>query len=168
MSSASHAYTFAMAIRALREEDRGLLRRATLANMNWIGPRFTFDDVDESEELTHYFRTFPRGRDFGLVDNEGGTVRAVAWLVFLPVESPGYGFVDTDTPELSITTFEGFRGKGIGSDLLAQLIASAKARGLRALSLSVEDGNRARHLYQRVGFTVAGRNGGSDTMLLTL
>jgi hypothetical protein len=31
-----------------------------------------------------------------------------------------------------------------------------------------EDGNRARHLYQRPGFEVVGRNGGSDTMLLNL
>ena len=37
-----------------------------------------------------------------------------------------------------------------------------------AVSLSVEDGNRARALYERAGFTVVGRNGGSDTMLLAL
>lgn len=136
--------------------------------MNWSSPRFTFDDVDASDEINHYFLNFPSGDDFGLADFEANTVRAVAWLVFLPADSPGYGFVDTDTPELSITTFDGFRGDGVGTELLVELIASARARGLRTMSLSVEDGNRARHLYERMGFTVVGRNGGSDTMLLKL
>lgn len=37
------------------------------------------------------------------------------------------------------------------------------------MSLSVEDGNAAaRGLYERHGFVVVGRNGGSDTMLRTL
>ncbi len=48
------------------------------------------------------------------------------------------------------------------------LIALASARGLRAISLSVEDGNRARVLYERLGFRKVGRNGGSDTLLLGL
>ncbi len=157
-----------MPIRELNDTDRQLLRRATLANMNWAGPRFTLDDVDASEELSHYFSSFPRGRDFGLADFEDDTARAVAWLVFLPAESPGYGFVDVDTPELSITTFDEFRGRGIGTALLGTLLSSARARGIRAVSLSVEDGNPARRLYERVGFTVVGRNGGSDTMLLRL
>lgn len=76
--------------------------------------------------------------------------------------------VDADIPELSITTFDGFRGLGIGTALLAQLIEAAKAAGLSGISLSVEDGNRARGLYERAGFEVVGRNGGSDTMLLKL
>jgi len=32
----------------------------------------------------------------------------------------------------------------------------------------VEDGNRARALYERLGFRKIGRNGGSDTLLLEL
>jgi GNAT superfamily N-acetyltransferase len=52
--------------------------------------------------------------------------------------------------------------------VLEHLIDDARARGRKAISLGVEDGNRARHLYERAGFTVVGRNGGSDTMLLKL
>ena len=154
--------------RRLVGADQDLLRAATLANMNWSGPRFTFDDVDEAADIVHYFRDFPGERDFGLVDVDGATPRAVTWLVFLPADRPGYGFVDADIPELSITTFNGFRGLGIGTALLAQLIEAAKGVGLSGISLSVEDGNRARHLYERMGFEVVGRNGGSDTMLLKL
>lgn len=153
-------------IRLLTDADRPLLRQATLANMNWSGRHFTAADVDASDEINHYFRTFPSARDLGVADVEGETVRGVAWLVFLPVENPGYGFVDADIPELSITTFEGFRGQGVGTALLIALLTFARARGVHAVSLSVEDGNGARRLYERAGFVVVGRNGGSDTMLL--
>ncbi|MFE4078172.1 GNAT family N-acetyltransferase [Paenarthrobacter sp. YIM B13468] len=152
----------------LSADDRPLLRQATLANMNWNTSRFTYEDVDNSDELSHYFRHFPGDRDFGILDQATGRVRSVAWLVFLPESDPGYGFVNADTPELSITAFDGFRGQGIGSAVLGELIDIAKSRGVNAISLSVEDGNPARRLYERRGFQVVGRNGGSDTMLLSL
>lgn len=157
-----------MTIRPLSSADRPLLREATLANMNWNGVNFTFHDVDAVREISHYFTNFPSGRDFGLAHDDGDVVRAVAWLVFLPVEDPGYGFVDADTPELSITTFAGSRGQGIGSALLSKLISEARRRNLTGISLSVEDGNDARRIYERTGFEVVGRNGGSDTMFLSL
>lgn len=157
-----------MTVRFLSSADRPLLREATLANMNWSGPRFTFDDVDAAHEISHYFSTFPSGRDFGLAHHNGDIVNAVAWLVFLPAEDPGYGFVDPETPELSLTTFAGSRGQGIGSALLQQLIAEARRRRISGISLSVEDGNAARRIYERAGFHVVGRNGGSETMYLSL
>jgi ribosomal protein S18 acetylase RimI-like enzyme len=157
-----------MTIRALSAADRPLLREATLANMNWNGPRFTFEDVDAAPDISHYFTSFPTGRDVGLAYEDGDGVKAVAWLVFLPATSPGYGFVDADTPELCITTFDGSRGRGIGSALLAELISQARSRGLGRISLSVEDGNPSRRLYERAGFEVVGRNQGSDTMFLAL
>ncbi|QYH35150.1 GNAT family N-acetyltransferase [Salinibacterium sp. M195] len=157
-----------MSIRQLKEFDRPLLREATLANMNWCGPRFSFADLDRSDELAHYYADFPTGNDFGMLDETGGNVRAVAWLVFFSAEHPGYGFVEEIIPELSITTFDGFRGRGIGARLLRELIAAASERGIPGISLSVEDGNRARSLYSRLGFQVVGRSGDSDTMLLRL
>lgn len=157
-----------MTIRPLSAADRALLRDATLANVNWDEPRFTVDDVDGSHELSHYFTSFPSGCDLGLADNDGDAVRAVAWLVFLPAEDPGYGFVDANIPELSITTFEGYRGQGIGSALLSELINRARSRGIPGISLSVADGNAARRLYDRAGFKIVGRSGSSDTMLLAL
>jgi ribosomal protein S18 acetylase RimI-like enzyme len=157
-----------MTTRRLTVADRGLLRDATLANMNWSGDRFTLADIEMAPDIAHYFDGFPGQRDFGLGDFDGSTARAVAWLVFLPAEHPGYGWEDADTPELSVTTFQGFRGRGVGTALLQRLFDEARARDVRAISLSVEDGNRARHLYERLGFEVVGRNGGSDTMLLNL
>ena len=58
-------------------------------------------------------------------------------------------------------------GRGIGTALLTALLAMADARGCRAVTLSVEDGNAARRLYERSGFVRVGRNGGSDTLVRT-
>lgn len=157
-----------MTIRPLSSADRPLLREATLANMNWNGEKFTFHDVDAAHAISHYFTNFPSGRDFGLAHHDEDVIRAVAWLVFLPVEDPGYGFVDEETPELSIMTFTGSRGQGIGSTLLSEIINEARRRDITGISLSVEDGNDARRIYERAGFDVVGRNGSSDTMFLSL
>lgn len=157
-----------MTVRPLTSADRPLLRRATLVNINWSGSRLTVDDVDRSPELAHYFWHFPGDRDLGIVDEEGGVVRGLAWLTFFTETDPGYGFVAPDVPELSITTFDEFRRQGVGAALLSRLLGEAEARGIAAVSLSVEDGNGARRLYERVGFRVVGRTGGSDTMRVEL
>ena len=73
-----------------------------------------------------------------------------------------------DVPELTIGVLAGHRGSGSGTSLMEELIVQGSSRGLRAISLSVEDGNRARLLYERLGFLKVGRNGGSDTLLLEL
>ena len=47
--------------------------------------------------------------------------------------------------------------------LLAALLDQAKASGYPAISLSVDRDNRARHLYERSGFTDAGVSSDQDT-----
>lgn len=157
-----------MLFRPLTASDRPLLREATLANMNWSGPRFGFADMDAAPELSHYFTRFPGDGDFGFAAVVDGGDAGVGWAVLLPADDPGYGFVDAETPELSLTTFERYRGGGVGTALLTALIGEARRRSLPGVSLSVEDANPARRLYERVGFEVAGRNGGSDTLALRL
>jgi ribosomal protein S18 acetylase RimI-like enzyme len=86
--------------------------------------------------------------------------------VSLASADPGYGYVSDDIPELSLTVFEHYRRRGFGRALLAQVMEEAERRGFSALSLSVEDGNPSRGLYESAGFRIVGRNGASDTMLL--
>lgn len=157
-----------MRLRALGDDDRALLRDACLINMNWVEARFSLEDLDGRPELAHYYTEFDASRDFGFAAVEGDAVLAIAWVVFLPADDPGYGFVDDDVPELSITTFEGYRGRGLGAAVLDAVAEEARRRRVPGISLSVEDGNRARHLYERAGFRVVGRNGNADTMLLRL
>jgi ribosomal protein S18 acetylase RimI-like enzyme len=51
-----------------------------------------------------------------------------------------------------------FRGRGIGTKLLRELMAEADASG-RKLSIHVEVNNPARALYDRLGFRPAGEHG---------
>ncbi|WP_326608754.1 GNAT family N-acetyltransferase [Streptomyces sp. NBC_01800] len=88
----------------------------------------------------------------------------------MPEDEPGYGFVAPDVPELTLGVLPGQRGCGHGRALMEALIRAAGERpaSVDRLSLSVEDGNPAVHLYTSLGFTRVGRNGGSDTMLLDI
>ncbi|MFG3345936.1 GNAT family N-acetyltransferase [Streptomyces sp. NPDC048018] len=48
----------------------------------------------------------------------------------------------------------GPEGAGLGSVLLRRVLADAAARGLREIELVVSEGNPARSLYERLGFTL--------------
>lgn len=155
--------------RALDDGDRDVLARATLGNVNWSGSRFTLEDVLRTPELAHYFTPWPADRDFGLVvEDPAGTAIAVTWLRHLPADDPGYGFVDESTPELSIWVAPTHRGRGLGAHLLVTLLHEARSRGIGAVSLSVESGNPARALYEKLGFVAAGAELDASTLLLRL
>jgi ribosomal protein S18 acetylase RimI-like enzyme len=51
-----------------------------------------------------------------------------------------------------------FRGRGIGTALIEELIAEARASG-RSVSIHVEMQNPARSLYERLGFVPVGEHG---------
>ncbi|MFD0526294.1 GNAT family N-acetyltransferase [Kitasatospora arboriphila] len=91
-----------------------------------------------------------------------------AWARHLPESEPGYGFVAADVPELTLGLLPEHRGRGHGRALMEALIRAAAERPVPVarLSLSVEDGNPAVHLYTALGFTRVGRSGNSDTMVL--
>jgi ribosomal protein S18 acetylase RimI-like enzyme len=157
-------------IREATAEDLGVLRAAGLEAMNWTGEvRFTLEQSMSTPELSHYLDGWPRPGDFGVVaETTDGRHVGAAWCRIFTSEDAGYGFVAPNIPELTIGVLAGHRGTGAGTALMERLIGQGSARGLRAISLSVEDGNRARLLYERLGFRKVGRNGGSDTLLLEL
>lgn len=141
-----------MALRALEDGDGLLLRLATWFNLNWSGNRFTLARLDADPHLAGYYRTRP---EFGVVSTHDAQATGVVWTTLFPPEAPGYGFVRPDVPELSLCVLPGYRGAGLGTDLLGAAVAEARRRSLPALSLSVEEGNPARRLYDRLGFLPA-------------
>ncbi len=165
-----------MLLRQATAEDTPALTAALLEAVNWDGQaRFTVEQLLADPRLAHYVTDWPRPSDFGTVATDDGAGRGgdgevlgAGWCRLLDATDPGYGYLADDIPEVTIGVAPAHRGRGVGSALLAALIEQARARGHRAISLSVEDGNRARALYERVGFTAVGRNGGSDTMRLHL
>jgi GNAT superfamily N-acetyltransferase len=132
-----------------------------------VAQRFTPEAVDGEPQLAHYFTQWPGADDFGFVAELDGDAVGVVWLTFFTAADPGYGYTSDDVPELGIWVRDGHRGTGVGSRLMAAAVKQARARGLPGISLSVEEGNPARHLYERLGFRpVDGRPAG--TLLLRL
>jgi [ribosomal protein S18]-alanine N-acetyltransferase len=59
---------------------------------------------------------------------------------------------------LSIAVDPSHRGRGLSRELLLTHLGHLAARGVRSVLLEVEENNRpARQLYDRAGFTIAGR-----------
>lgn len=86
-----------------------------------------------------------------------------AWLRCFGEGNKGYGYIDAETPELSIALLPTHRGKGIGTALLSALLVTAQTR-CRAVCLSVSLDNPAARLYQRLGFEVVSRDATSLIM----
>lgn len=76
---------------------------------------------------------------------------------------------DADEPELVIFVDEAYQGRGIGSELMHQLIAYAAAHDHTALQLFVEQRNEtAIAVYRNTSFDIAGEQFGTIAMRLSL
>jgi ribosomal protein S18 acetylase RimI-like enzyme len=62
------------------------------------------------------------------------------------------GWVGPTIALLDLCVEEGYRGRGIGTALLAKVAEFAKSRHSVMIELTMRTGNRAAHLYERVGF----------------
>ena len=83
---------------------------------------------------------------------DDGRRLGAAWYRLFSEAEPGFGFVDAETPEISIAVVPASRGRGIGTALLAALVELGRDEGFHALSLSVSPENPAVRLYERAGF----------------
>jgi GNAT superfamily N-acetyltransferase len=82
-------------------------------------------------------------------------------VVMVEGEPAGRLYVDRGEEEIllvDVALLPGFRGRGIGSAVLRQVIAEADAAG-KVLSIHVEKANRARVLYVRHGFAEVADHG---------
>ena len=69
-----------------------------------------------------------------------------------------YGHVDDDTPSLAISLYEEYRGKGIGTQIMAKMLGLLKKQGFKRASLAVLKANYAVKIYERVGFQTVDEN----------
>ena len=89
-----------------------------------------------------------------------------AWYRLFPANAPGFGFVDEETPELTIAVVPSRRGSGLGGELLTALLDRAREEGHEAISLSAERGMTK--LYERHGFRAVEEKDGTVTMKVDL
>jgi ribosomal protein S18 acetylase RimI-like enzyme len=126
--------------------------------------------VPESGEppVQRYVERWGRPGDTALIAIQDFQRVGAAWFRLFKADDPGYGFVDEQTPELSIAIVPSKRGTGLGSELLDALLNRARADGYHAISLSVEKDNPAAALYERHGFERVGEDDGAWTMRASL
>src|SRR5688572_26890228 len=76
-------------------------------------------DVVQLPELARYVRGWSDDPDdLGVIAVESGRPIGAAWLRRLTGANRGYGYVDDETPELSIAVRPEYRGRGVGTRLL--------------------------------------------------
>jgi ribosomal protein S18 acetylase RimI-like enzyme len=81
-------------------------------------------------------------------------------------EPAGRLYVDTGPDEtriVDIALLPEFRGRGVGGGLVREIIAAGEARGA-SVTIHVERENRARSLYERLGFEPVSTTGVYDLL----
>lgn len=111
--------------------------------------------VVEYPELRLYVENFgAQADDHCLVAVTEGNVVGMVWSRIME----DYGHVDAATPSLAIAVLRAYRGRGIGTRLLAAMLKVLGDCGYRRTSLSVQKQNPARRLYRRLGYDVLCEN----------
>ncbi len=120
--------------------------------------------LDADIPQTRYVDNWGRAGDVVMIAHETGNRVGAAWFRLFRASEPGYGFVDEQTPELSIAVVPSRRGHGVGRELLDALVDKAHAAGHTQVSLSVEKDSPAVEFYERHGFDRVGESQGGLVM----
>jgi len=121
--------------------------------------------LDADIPLTRYTDNWGRAGDVAMIAHETGNRVGAAWFRLFRAGEPGYGFVDEQTPELSISVVPSRRRHGVGQELLDALIDKAREEGHEQVSLSVEKDSPAVAFYERNGFAATGESQGGLVMV---
>ena len=122
----------------------------------------------EEASLWRYVVGWGRPGDAAVIALDEGFPVGAAWYRLFKRDEPGFGFIDEQTPEVSIAVVPSRRGQGFGGRLLAALIELAREQGYPALSLSVAADSRAVEVFERAGFRRSTEEDGTWTMRLDL
>lgn len=103
------------------------------------------------EELMVYLYAFGRGKaDFALVAEMDGKIVGAVWTRIMH----DYGHVDDETPSFAISLYKEYRGQGIGTRLMQEMLQVLKSKGFKRASLSVQKANYAVRMYEKLGFQI--------------
>ena len=122
-------------------------------------PPKTIINTPELQEYVVDFGT--REHDKAFAAEIEGMIAGAAWVRIMH----DYGHIDDDTPSLAIAVRKAYRGLGIGTAMLKELLAALKSEGYAKVSLSVQKENYAVKMYQKVGFRVLKETGEEYIMI---
>lgn len=89
--------------------------------------------------------------DFALAAEIEGKIVGAVWARIIN----DYGHIDSQTPSLAISLYPEYRGYGIGTTMMEEILALLKSHGYSRVSLSVQKANYAAQMYRKIGFKIA-------------
>ncbi len=108
-----------------------------------------------SPELQVYVEHFGELKDdWGLAAEVDGKIVGAVWTRIMN----DYGHIDDETPSLAISLYKEYRGLGIGTTMMKEILALLKSHGYSRVSLSVQKANYAAKIYLKIGFEIIREN----------
>ncbi len=106
-------------------------------------------------ELQVYVSDFGKEKDdICFVAEVESTVIGAVWVRVMD----DYGHVADGVPSFAISLYKEYRGYGIGTELMKQMLGELKRCGYKQTSLAVQKANYAVKMYKNVGFEIVGEN----------
>ena len=153
-------------LRKLRKDETALLREF-LYEAIFIPEGMEAPDrsIIDQPELAIYYDGFGQGKaDNCIVAEVGGSVVGAVWTRIMN----DYGHVDDETPSFAISLYEEYRGKGIGTMMMRQMLELLQEQGYEKASLAVQKANYAVKMYENVGFKTVDESDEEYIMLCEL
>ncbi|MDD1622485.1 MAG: GNAT family N-acetyltransferase [Methylococcaceae bacterium] len=142
-----------MNLRAANSEDEAFLWEAQYHAALLDSKQDPTAVVQGDPILARYVEGWGRIGDIGIIAEHDNKPVGAAWCRLFRKETPGWGWIDEEIPEISVAVLPEFRQKGIGTSLLTRLLEIA-GQNYKAVSLAVRSTNPAFRLYLRLGFRV--------------
>lgn len=112
-------------------------------------------DIIASPELQIYVERFGTLKDdFALAAEIKGKIAGAVWVRIIN----DYGHIDDETPSLAISLYKEYRGQGIGTNMMKEMLSLLKTHGYKRVSLSVQKANYAAEMYRKIGFEIVREN----------
>lgn len=122
-------------------------------------------EIIEQPELKLYYEGFGTGRaDYCIVADDEGKVVGAVWTRIMN----DYGHIDDETPSFAISLYKEYRGQGIGTKLMEEMLDFLKEKGYERASLAVQKANYAVKMYKNVGFKTVDENAEEYIMVCEL
>ena len=153
-------------LRKLRKDETGILREFLYESI-FIpeGEEAPDRSIIDQPELAIYYDGFGKGKaDNCIVAEVGGSVVGAVWTRIMN----DYGHVDDETPSFAISLYEEYRGKGIGTMMMRQMLELLQEQGYEKASLAVQKANYAVKMYENVGFKTVDESDEEYIMLCEL
>ena len=112
-------------------------------------------EIIKQPELQVYVNGFgTKDGDICFVAETDGLIVGAVWVRIMD----DYGHVDDETPSFAISLLKGYRGHGIGTEMMKCMLVELKDKGYKKTSLAVQKQNYAVKMYKSVGFEIVDEN----------